>query len=365
MFCTGQWSRSKLFNSSSLKEVAESVAIIGCNTTTRKFITEGGRLTHEFPVSPLTLIVAFEITGMLARTLHIESSAFPTLPNPTQQRWNLSTFSPLSLIEAYATQIQEAALRATNAAIELSRDLPEKRQCSPGPVIGFMNKLHEVVLDMTGIITAKARAKRQRQGLISVPLLPRSYSNRPRSWREKRENSRRALVLLVLRNRIQEVISSLNKGLEHNAHSNPIMTTSDASEQAPTDTTLWSEVDKAPHGVRELKFMEVYFQIIRPQVIEEADRWSQQVGNTAPSSYFNEASKQPASQPALRPTNQTQYDRSIPLWCLDDDDLSFDDIWCAFVFRSICWLTLHDFNKNDVQIPKSDLYGSQMPVYIE
>ena len=43
---------------------------------------------------------------------------------------------------------------------------------------------------------------------------------------------------------------------------------------------------------------------------------------------------------------------------------SHDDIWCTLVFRMICWLMLHDFNKLDRQLPKSELLGSRVPVYI-
>lgn len=43
---------------------------------------------------------------------------------------------------------------------------------------------------------------------------------------------------------------------------------------------------------------------------------------------------------------------------------SHDDIWCTLVFRMICWLMLHDFNKLDVQLSKSELLGSRVPVYI-
>ncbi|KAK3899338.1 hypothetical protein C8A05DRAFT_37043 [Staphylotrichum tortipilum] len=39
-------------------------------------------------------------------------------------------------------------------------------------------------------------------------------------------------------------------------------------------------------------------------------------------------------------------------------------IWCTLVLRMLCWLLLHDFNKKDVQIPKSELLGSRLPVYI-
>lgn len=39
-------------------------------------------------------------------------------------------------------------------------------------------------------------------------------------------------------------------------------------------------------------------------------------------------------------------------------------IWCTLVFRMICWLLLHDFDKIDVKIAPSALKGSRMPVYI-
>jgi hypothetical protein len=39
-------------------------------------------------------------------------------------------------------------------------------------------------------------------------------------------------------------------------------------------------------------------------------------------------------------------------------------IWITLVFRMLCWLLLHDFDKADVKIVPSDLKGSRMPVYI-
>ncbi|KAH6988680.1 hypothetical protein EDB80DRAFT_690236 [Ilyonectria destructans] len=40
------------------------------------------------------------------------------------------------------------------------------------------------------------------------------------------------------------------------------------------------------------------------------------------------------------------------------------EIWTTLVFRMLCWLLLHDFHENDVQIPKSELFSNQLPVYI-
>lgn len=39
-------------------------------------------------------------------------------------------------------------------------------------------------------------------------------------------------------------------------------------------------------------------------------------------------------------------------------------IWCALVFRMLCWLSLHDFDKRDIQLPKSEMIGSRLPAFI-
>lgn len=42
----------------------------------------------------------------------------------------------------------------------------------------------------------------------------------------------------------------------------------------------------------------------------------------------------------------------------------YTEIWCTLFFRSLCWLLLHDSHKNDKQIPKSELMGSRLPVFV-
>ncbi|TVY52995.1 hypothetical protein LCER1_G004369 [Lachnellula cervina] len=39
-------------------------------------------------------------------------------------------------------------------------------------------------------------------------------------------------------------------------------------------------------------------------------------------------------------------------------------VWISLIFRMLCWLLLHDFDKSDIKIVPSDLKGSRMPVYI-
>jgi hypothetical protein len=46
------------------------------------------------------------------------------------------------------------------------------------------------------------------------------------------------------------------------------------------------------------------------------------------------------------------------------EKLERNTIWITLIFRMLCWLLLHDFDKSDVKIVPSDLKGSRMPVYI-
>ncbi|TVY83380.1 hypothetical protein LSUE1_G001256 [Lachnellula suecica] len=39
-------------------------------------------------------------------------------------------------------------------------------------------------------------------------------------------------------------------------------------------------------------------------------------------------------------------------------------IWVSLIFRMLCWLLLHDFDKADVKMVGADLKGSRMPVYV-
>lgn len=48
----------------------------------------------------------------------------------------------------------------------------------------------------------------------------------------------------------------------------------------------------------------------------------------------------------------------------DSKDLSRNSIWCALVFRMLCWLLLHNFDRKDVQISKSEYLGGRRPVYV-
>jgi hypothetical protein len=39
-------------------------------------------------------------------------------------------------------------------------------------------------------------------------------------------------------------------------------------------------------------------------------------------------------------------------------------IWISLIFRMLCWLLLHDFDKQDIRVVPTDMKGSRMPIYI-
>jgi hypothetical protein len=47
-----------------------------------------------------------------------------------------------------------------------------------------------------------------------------------------------------------------------------------------------------------------------------------------------------------------------------DEKETRNTIWISLIFRMLCWLLLHDFDKADAKIVPSDLKGSRMPIFI-
>ena len=48
----------------------------------------------------------------------------------------------------------------------------------------------------------------------------------------------------------------------------------------------------------------------------------------------------------------------------DDQKSKRGVIWLGLIFRMVCWFSLHDFDKNDVNIMPADMKGSRMPIFI-
>lgn len=100
----------------------------------------------------------------------------------------------------------------------------------------------------------------------------------------------------------------------------------------------------------EQRLMEVYFEKIQPvaTAISESFIESQADHNVDQSTGEHEFEK------GLRPNTQSYPKEGQAVV-----------IWCALILRMICWLSLHNFDGDDVQISKDGAMGSQMVVYLE
>ncbi|KAH6625009.1 hypothetical protein B0J18DRAFT_429932 [Chaetomium sp. MPI-SDFR-AT-0129] len=137
--------------------------------------------------------------------------------------------------------------------------------------------------------------------------------------------SDRNLVLIVIREHFQEVLKLINEVR--------IITNKDDDESAVSQQGEdFSKLTAASPELRQEAFMQLYFSKVLRQVRERAV-----VLYRLP-------------QPSSTNSSRVRTEATV--------------IWCTLVLRMMCWLLLHDFDKKDVQIPKSELLGSQLPVYI-
>ncbi|OLN95212.1 hypothetical protein CCHL11_10298 [Colletotrichum chlorophyti] len=370
-------------NFASNREVAETLVLIGCNKNTVNYFGKNAmaRVEHLFPV-------AFEIVGMLARTLHIEKSAFRLLPNPTFYRWDTKNFSLPKLLEAYGTQMNKLRAAQPNPSvvgrkirfhvksIQLRiKSLPAASARGSWLSLDLLDALHEALDFADKILTAKHTEPRD-PAEPTPPPMARNYTtfsrlNRKDSELPEQQSSnqnettpemekRREQVQDVLRSHIQEVLSGFNEKAEKTAPIPP--GTKPNLDTRAKAQPLFEDIDAAPPELKQDKLMEVYFQVVRKNVIAESEestgRREAASPETAPPGYGFRKRQTGIS------TRTVEDDESIDM-SESEDDPTHEDIWCTLVFRMICWLMLHDFHKKDVQdVSKSELLGSRLPVYI-
>ncbi|KAK3693056.1 hypothetical protein B0T22DRAFT_33188 [Podospora appendiculata] len=365
----------------SLDEVAETMVQIECNTNTANFFrSKDAKHTHLFAVP-------FELLGMLSKTLHIKNSCFRMLPNPTPYHWDKNFFSLRKLVKEYKTritdsdnaghkdalprtaQIQELGELADSVLVALKHD--KRPPEAPGYSMQLLNTMHDA-LDKCDIYL---------------------------------KASNRDLVRMVLREHFQEVMKMINDDDDDD----------DNHVDGDTDDTLgttgkgharrFDELSAASPEERQEKFMDIYFYIVLDQVRRRAvtsfnrrrsTRYTPSIharessldsvhsgtkaasappspslaGETLPHHpsppplALHERTKSGQSVPLLQIHSPTNARRSPSSMTTDDLDTQATTIWCTLVFRMLCWLMLHDFHKKDVQIAKSELLGSRLPVYI-
>ncbi|KAI0477901.1 hypothetical protein GGR56DRAFT_431539 [Xylariaceae sp. FL0804] len=285
-------------------EIAATLRAIECNTNTINCVLqEDKKMSHLFPVS-------FEVLGMLGRTIHAKGSAFRMLPNPTIHHWNWDkkSSSMWKLLKAYGRQLKTAGgLRADDQIKKIE-----------GRLEAIERKLEDV-----------ARARRDKTKTyvgsdFTVAVMDALHDALDAADEYLLDpHLARSAVLRVLRGHFQAVILNLNQA-------------------------TFNELDLATPAQRQDDFMRIYFDEVRRQALANAP--------PTRNSGFSSGSTAGESEPG-------------PLTGFDggdggDGDERLDTIWCTLVFRMICWLLLHDFHRKDVQLSKSEMLGSRLPVYI-
>lgn len=343
-------------------EVAETMVLIGCNTDTANYFrSDDAKHGHLFPVP-------FELVGMLGKTLHIAGSAFRMLPNPTPYHWDKKFFDLRRLVREYWKKIKDpdTDLVPVEQVADLKSDAQllvrtldrDKTSNTPGYSMPLLNTLHDILDRCDAFL----------------------------------KSSNGDLLRMVIREHFQEVLRMLNdKGGGESRGGRR----GDGGVDGRT-AQRFDELSAASPELRQEAFMELYFYKVLRQVRERAVISYQRQHTTtyAPSTHSREPSvdnsstgtakagaaapsvsvtpvsptpSPPASPSASRPLSPARPEHAHLPHGLDATsslDAQASAIWCTLVLRMLCWLLLHDFHKKDVQIPKSDLLGSRLPVYI-
>ncbi|KAK3303832.1 uncharacterized protein B0T15DRAFT_285649 [Chaetomium strumarium] len=351
----------------STREIAETMVLIECNTDTANYFrSDDKKHGHLFPVP-------FELLGMLGKTLRIRNSGFRMLPNPTPYVWDKNFFNLRRLVREYSGKVHdsEADIPPTPQINQLKHDAAmlvdilneDKRSSTPGYSLPLLNNLHDVLDRCDAFLKTETD---------------------------------RDLVRLVVREHFQEVMRMINEEGDADGES----TRSGGKGRAEH----FDELTAASPERRQEAFMELYFFKVLHQVRARAVMWygrrrtthyapsthsrKNSISDTGPEAKLEALSPTASGSPSrpvspapptpgvekrqsdqLVPTLHIHPPDRVPQQLLGMDtteglDLQAADIWCTLVLRMLCWLLLHDFNKKDVQIPKSELMGSRLPVYI-
>lgn len=385
----------------SRREIAESLTAIGCNNiTVNYFLEDDTRTSHLFPVS-------FEILGMLGRNMHLDNSSFTFVPNPTPDRWDKRSISLIKMLQSFG-QLFGAGLSGSKRNRVIVRRIMhhiEQIQAHHGSENGvkrviLLQLLHKAIDDADTILTSRRKMSGGKTNTTTTAQENEAY--------ETLDPKRREIVQDVMRSHLQEVLRLLNERDDKLSDSKSLhVPTSRPSSPnlhsgVGMDVTTrghvlrFEDIDEASPDERQHRLMEMYFSVIRRRVVPFAmfstgRRASLMGGRPASLHSFREAKAnvhltepsgdRPGSSRSELVTSVTRDDADTGT---DDDGtvpdkdrepgsttaplaaqpVSHDDVWCTLVFRMICWLMLHDFNKLDIQLNKSELLGSRMPVYI-
>ncbi|KAF5614224.1 modin [Fusarium subglutinans] len=244
----------------------------------------------------------FELIGMIGQVFHIKDLCFRYIPNPCYCVWSTRGFSFPKLLAAYQQYLHEDPEMANGQlSLHVNTIFAPKTGIRPGDD------------------TPQSYTWQAQDALHSVlDELDESLKD----YSLPRHGSLRAsLGQEMIGAHFDELLSQMNS-----ASSTSLFLPANASNKEDT-------------------LMKTYFQQILPAVLRSASM-----------TFFNlknaDSEFQVVKGEAAQTAEYAAYLRGAK------------EVWCTFVLRMICWLMLHDFHRDDVQIQKGSLFGSDMPVYI-
>lgn len=354
--------------------------------------------------------VAFEIVGMLSRTLYITNTSFRMVPNPTVYTWDTKFFNLSKLLAEFT---------------RLLNDNDMVMPWAQGVTIDALEHMNPLLRQAEDVCTALRRQQRDRGEQDFTLELCRALSSAI-AFCDVYLAQFTKLVKVVLREHIQEILRIVNNEDETETPSANPESPGGAGGAGGQYQYRQSRVDQLSEAAPEQRhqvFMDIYFADVLPRVIRQAERNLERRDTTL--HLRNHSTPLMPSSPVTLPSSPSPPTRSLtpepkgegllsspplssesspssssppateqqprPLerhlsnedafreqrWGRDRNNdrlrrlgpnltnVRVTEIWCTLVFRMLCWLLLHDFHKNDRQVSsKSEVWGSRLPVYI-
>ncbi|GKT44701.1 uncharacterized protein ColSpa_04882 [Colletotrichum spaethianum] len=336
-----------------------------CPTIFRKDNSNNHKYADEpKDIGTLQLGIAFEILGMLGVVLQIPGTAFRMLPNPTIWHWDRKAFSLRTFLGDYVHAMSEASANEPRLKVNESSCV--------GTIIKDASKIEDKFLELESRDGPEAVLRptdNTEERIYSNDLVMALHSAIARCDEFLTHPSRINLVQNVLRVHLQEILRILNdtdgeykavmiatrdKSRANKDHlsdfvlpgASSSVPVNEESEEVQKEISLLQKLDSASSSERHSVLADIYLFSVRKRVIEVVckhmliDKARRERG---PRSIISTASGEPQ-----------RYDQ----------EQQINDVWCMLVFRMICWLLLHDFHGKDIQVEKSDAFGSRLSVYI-
>ncbi|RBQ70939.1 hypothetical protein FVER14953_09267 [Fusarium verticillioides] len=246
--------------------------------------------------------VTFELIGMIGQVFHIKDLCFRYIPNPCYCVWSTRAFSLPKLLAAYQRYLHDDPDMVNGElSLHVSTIFATKTGIRPGDD------------------TPQSYTWQAQDALHSV--LDGLDDSLKDYTLPKHASQRAYLGQEIVSAHFEELLSQLN------------------------NTSSTSSFPRFDGSNKEDTLMRAYFHQILPAVLRSA---SMTFFNTKNADSEFQVVKGEAAQTA----EYAAYLRAAK------------EVWCTFALRMICWLMLHDFHRDDVQIQKGSLFGSDMPVYI-